>query len=108
MIRSFYASMVIDRAPEIGEILRDLSSADAPALIHCTGGKDRTGMTIAVLMTLLGVPRQQVYEEYMKSNAMVPLWYEQTVAKMKAANEPYISYELFKARAGTSAAWHEV
>jgi protein-tyrosine phosphatase len=106
-VRQFYASMIIERAHEMGEVLRDLSSEDAPALIHCTGGKDRTGMTVAVLMTLLGVPRRQVYEEYLKSNDKLAVWYEQTSAKMKAANQPYISYELFKARSGANSSWLE-
>jgi protein-tyrosine phosphatase len=105
MTKKFYASMIIDRAQEMGEVLRDLASEDAPALIHCTGGKDRTGQTVAVLMTVLGVPRDQVYEEYLKSNLSVAVWYEDMTAKMKAAKQPYLSFELFKARSGANSAW---
>jgi protein-tyrosine phosphatase len=39
-----------------------------PALIHCTGGKDRTGMAVALVQTALGVPRQSVFEGYLASN----------------------------------------
>jgi protein-tyrosine phosphatase len=38
------------------------------ALFHCTTGKDRTGWAAAALLTLLGVPEQQVYEDYLHSN----------------------------------------
>lgn len=39
-----------------------------PALFHCTTGKDRTGWAAAALLTLLGVPRDKVYEDYLRSN----------------------------------------
>jgi len=66
-MRRIYASYAVVNAPEIGEVLHDLAQGDEPALIHCTGGVDRTGMTIAVLMTLLGVSRNDVYREYLLS-----------------------------------------
>jgi protein-tyrosine phosphatase len=62
------ARIATQGAPEIGEVIRRLAQGDEPALIHCSAGKDRTGVTVAVLMTLLGVPRDQVYLEYTKSN----------------------------------------
>ena len=39
-----------------------------PALFHCTGGKDRTGWAAAALLTLLGVPDDQVMQEYLLTN----------------------------------------
>jgi protein-tyrosine phosphatase len=39
-----------------------------PALFHCTTGKDRTGWDAAVLLTLLGVPKDIVMEDYLRSN----------------------------------------
>ncbi|MEU6443813.1 tyrosine-protein phosphatase [Streptomyces sp. NPDC047046] len=35
---------------------------------HCTAGKDRTGWTTAVLLTLLGVPRSTVEADFLASN----------------------------------------
>ncbi|MEV4350824.1 tyrosine-protein phosphatase [Actinoplanes sp. NPDC049596] len=35
---------------------------------HCTAGKDRTGWTTAVLLTLLGVPRATVEQDFLASN----------------------------------------
>lgn len=39
-----------------------------PAVFHCTGGKDRTGWASAALLTLLGVPRETVMADYLRSN----------------------------------------
>jgi predicted transcriptional regulator len=34
------------------------------ALVHCTAGKDRTGLFYGILFDFLGVPRQKIAEEY--------------------------------------------
>ena len=39
-----------------------------PAVFHCTTGKDRTGWAAAALLTLLGVPRETVMADFMRSN----------------------------------------
>jgi len=38
-----------------------------PAVIHCHAGKDRTGFVCAMLLFALGVPREHVYEDYLRS-----------------------------------------
>ena len=48
-----------------------LSLADRgklPAVFHCTTGKDRTGWAAAALLTLLGVPPDEVIADYMRTN----------------------------------------
>jgi protein-tyrosine phosphatase len=39
-----------------------------PLIYHCWAGKDRTGVMTALLLTLLGVDRQTVIDDYMLSN----------------------------------------
>ncbi len=46
-------------------------SRNLPAVFHCTGGKDRTGWATAALLTLLGVPRETVMQDYLRSNDYV-------------------------------------
>lgn len=41
---------------------------ESPVLFHCTAGKDRTGWAAAALLTLLGVPRDVVTADYLRSN----------------------------------------
>ena len=48
---------------------RLLEEGDKPLLFHCAAGKDRTGVAAALLLSLLGVPRDVVVEDYMLSNA---------------------------------------
>lgn len=44
------------------------AAENAPILLHCKGGKDRTGFGCAVILEVLGVPREKVIEEYLLSN----------------------------------------
>lgn len=39
-----------------------------PFLWHCTAGKDRTGFAAAILLIILGVPMEQIFEDYLQSN----------------------------------------
>ncbi|HUD93567.1 tyrosine-protein phosphatase [Sphingobium sp.] len=43
----------------------------APLLYHCTAGKDRTGWATAVILTILGVPRETVMADYLASNSFL-------------------------------------
>jgi protein-tyrosine phosphatase len=38
--------------------------AALPTIFHCTAGKDRTGWAQAVLLTILGVPRDTILKDY--------------------------------------------
>jgi protein-tyrosine phosphatase len=45
-------------------IFDDLAQAQRPALFHCSGGKDRTGLTAALLLMALGVERETILQDY--------------------------------------------
>lgn len=39
-----------------------------PGLVHCTAGKDRTGILVALILELLGVDEKVIVEDYLISN----------------------------------------
>ena len=55
-----------------------------PALCHCTTGKDRTGWTCAALQTLLGVPRDQVLQDFLASNRYIVAKYQSRIDEFAA------------------------
>ncbi|KAJ9657392.1 hypothetical protein H2201_008186 [Coniosporium apollinis] len=63
-----YGDILAHGGPAFTRILRHLASlpADAPpaCLVHCTAGKDRTGVLCALLLSLLGVSAEDVAAEY--------------------------------------------
>lgn len=53
------------RAPQLAEIVRALFADDGlPVVIGCAAGKDRTGVTIALLLELAGVPLEVIVDDY--------------------------------------------
>lgn len=57
-------------ASRLGILLRQLAEDDRalPVLIHCTAGKDRTGVACALILSALGVPDEVVFADYSLSN----------------------------------------
>lgn len=69
-MEDMYHGIVAGSGREIVGILKKLlDSQTRPMLIHCTAGKDRTGITSGVLMSLLGVGDDLVVSCYAKSGS---------------------------------------
>ena len=67
-----------------------------PALFHCTGGKDRTGWAAAAFLTLLGVPKETVMEDYLRSNDyFLPTKQKASDAFVAAGGDPAIPPAIF-------------
>ncbi len=64
-LRDRYCEILLDRASDIGTILRSFAQEDGlPVIIHCAAGKDRTGVVSAVLLLALGVDESTVLDDY--------------------------------------------
>jgi protein-tyrosine phosphatase len=48
--------------------LADLAEGRGPSLVNCMAGKDRTGVTVAMLHLAVGVHRDDVLEDYLLTN----------------------------------------
>ena len=64
-----YKDIIDNQKASVATAFRALAkSSTYPVIIHCTAGKDRTGVVTALLLDLLGVPRQQIVEDYLLSS----------------------------------------
>ncbi len=48
-------------------VMNRMAEEGGPALVHCTAGKDRTGIMVALIQHLLGVSREDMREDFMRS-----------------------------------------
>jgi protein-tyrosine phosphatase len=70
--------------------------AKLPGVFHCTTGKDRTGWAAAALLTLLGVPRETVMADYMRTNDYtLPQFAKDIDAFVAAGGERAIAVAIF-------------
>ncbi|MFB7930069.1 tyrosine-protein phosphatase [Streptomyces sp. NPDC056039] len=64
-----YRTIIKHRTAEHSKVLHSLAEDSVPALMHCAAGKDRAGLSIAVTLLAVGVEREAIVEDYLKSNA---------------------------------------
>ena len=80
-----YAQLAKDHAGAFGAMFDRLASGEIPLAFNCSAGKDRAGISAALLLTALGVPRATVVADYALSEQLVDY-----VAEFRgsAADEP--------------------
>jgi protein-tyrosine phosphatase len=63
-----YRSIIKKRTAEHSRVLHALAEDSVPALMHCAAGKDRAGLSIAISLLAVGVERDAIEADYLKSN----------------------------------------
>ena len=74
--------------PLFAEVLKRLAELDGRMLVHCTAGKDRTGMIVAIIHSILGVSFDEIMADFMLS-AHVPGLAEMAEAYVETASRQY-------------------
>jgi protein-tyrosine phosphatase len=86
-----------------GQWLARLADPDnLPHLFHCTAGKDRTGFAAAIVLLTLGVPRDQVMEDFLLSNEYRRAGIEANIEKIQAHSEHEVDAEVLRQVLGVS------
>jgi len=62
-----YLGYLEDRPDQVVGALRSVAHSEGAALVHCAAGKDRTGVVVALALTVAGVPAQAVVADYAAS-----------------------------------------
>lgn len=71
LFTGFYRKAPRRFAPQYRRLFASLLEGEVPLVFNCAGGKDRTGLAAALLLSALGVPREAVFADYMLSNEML-------------------------------------
>lgn len=63
-----YARLPLVCSSQAAQVVRIITGKeDSSVIIHCAGGKDRTGFLTAMLLSIAGVGRQLIIDDYMRS-----------------------------------------
>ena len=63
-LASLYRGVLEDAAHLLVDVVHEVAGADGPVLVHCAAGKDRTGVSVALVLRLLGVTHEHVMADY--------------------------------------------
>ncbi len=67
-LATLYDAMVDDRGDTLTRAVAALARAgDGASIVHCTAGKDRTGLVVALALRAVGVPVEVVAADYARS-----------------------------------------
>jgi protein-tyrosine phosphatase len=70
LLRRAYTSYALDWSHRYRAMFDLLLSEPGALLLHCSAGKDRTGFGAALILTVLGVPREAIMADYLASNQL--------------------------------------
>jgi protein-tyrosine phosphatase len=88
-----YRSLVDDSAATIVQAVRGIAEG-APVLVHCTVGKDRTGVTIALALAAAGVDERAVVADYARTESLLPAERNRkVVARLRALHPDAVHLE---------------
>lgn len=71
LMLDFYAELPRTMSHAFADIIRRISNGAMPCVIHCSAGKDRTGMAAALVLSALGVSRELVLDDYAMTDRIV-------------------------------------
>jgi protein-tyrosine phosphatase len=66
-VTGHYLGYLEDRPDQVVGAVRSIARSPGAALVHCAAGKDRTGVVVALALTVAGVPAQAVAADYAAS-----------------------------------------
>jgi protein-tyrosine phosphatase len=67
-VASHYLRYLEHAGDAVADVVRLLTTADhLPALVHCTVGKDRTGVAVAMTLSAVGVLDEEIIDDYART-----------------------------------------
>jgi protein-tyrosine phosphatase len=71
-VAGLYRRTLTHVGPHVASVARLIAASSGPTLIHCTAGKDRTGLLVAIVLSAVGVGREEIVADYMRTQANMP------------------------------------
>jgi protein tyrosine/serine phosphatase len=79
---SFYLKYLEARPDNVVAALRVIAGSEGATVVHCAAGKDRTGVVIALALSVAGVPRDLIVADYAATADRLP----ELLARLRASD----------------------
>ncbi len=66
-----YLGYLEERPEEVTGALRSIATSPGAAIVHCAAGKDRTGVIVALALTVAGVKPEAIVADYMATGERI-------------------------------------
>ena len=98
-----YREYAVNYIPQLKALFQRISQPEnLPVLIHCSAGKDRTGVVSSLIQLVLGVSVETAMDDYLKTNGLLDAYTEEIfrrLSKLAYFGVPWKMYApLFDAR----------
>ena len=78
-----YREYATSYLPQLKALFRRISNPDnLPVLIHCSAGKDRTGVVSSLIQLVLGVSAETAMDDYLKTNGNLSAYTEDVFRRL--------------------------
>ena len=86
-LETLYKRMLVERATGLADAVQAIARAPAGGVVvHCTAGKDRTGLSVALALSAVGVPIEQILIDYaLTEHHLRGAWTHTMVEQLTAA-----------------------
>ncbi|MGY3766541.1 tyrosine-protein phosphatase [Vagococcus vulneris] len=83
-METIYKELILDESVQNGykRFLNTLMFEHGSTIFHCFAGKDRTGIGAMLILEILGVSREDIYTDYLKTNTSRKQANEQMIAEI--------------------------
>lgn len=82
-----YLHLLEESGERLVEAIRIIAAGE-PTLVHCTVGKDRTGVTVALALSAVGADREAVIADYALTESQLPVQRSQRIAEYLRSQHP--------------------
>jgi protein tyrosine/serine phosphatase len=66
-----YLGYLEDRPESVTGAVRAIADSAGAAIVHCAAGKDRTGVVVALALSAVGVPAEEVIADYARTDERI-------------------------------------
>jgi len=91
-----YREYATNYLPQLKVLFQRISNPEnLPVLIHCSAGKDRTGVVSGLIQLVLGVSVETVMEDYLKTNDNLSVYTEDVFQKISKLSYFGVPWKMF-------------
>ncbi|EFQ83741.1 hypothetical protein HMPREF0063_11404 [Aeromicrobium marinum DSM 15272] len=94
-LSEMYGVVLDTAADRLVDVVRAVADSEGPALVHCAAGKDRTGVAVALMLSLVGTPREAVVADYLATELHLDAIHARLEASPGAEHRVHLPAEFF-------------